>query len=66
MGGDNAPKIWPVVPGDGVDSFKDSELNNRCVSGLGERALAVRNSCVYRDQVPVQNRIGLRDRSPEQ
>ena len=60
------PRYGSIVPGDGVDGFKDSELDNRCVSGLGVRALAVRDRCVYRNQVPVQNRIGLCDRGPEQ
>jgi DNA-binding response OmpR family regulator len=49
---------------DSVHGFEYSELHNRCISRLGERALAVRNSCVYRNQVPVQNRIGLCSRSP--
>jgi hypothetical protein len=66
MGGNDAPKIWPVVPSDGVDGFKDSELDNRCVSGLGEWGLAARDGCVYRNYVPVQDGIGLCDRRPEQ
>ena len=63
---DDAPKIRSIVASDGVDGFKDSDLHNRCKSRLGERVLAVRDGCVYRNYVPVQDGIGFCDGRPEQ
>src|ERR1700721_2403460 len=66
MRGDDGPQIWSIIAADGVDGFKDSDLHNRCKSRLGERVLVVRNGCVYRNYVPVQDGIGFCDDRPGQ
>ena len=66
MRGDDGPDIRSIVASNGVDGFKDSESHNRRISCLGERVLAIRDGCVYRNYVPVQDGIGFCDDSPEQ
>ena len=56
-------EIGLILACDGVHGFEYRELYDRRVSCLGEWVLAVRDRCVYRDRVPVQDDIGFCDGS---